>query len=217
MRKSCTFLVLSALVAALGGAAAAPAHAAAPPGFSYSSTGITADAFFSDAPADGNLVPRTTYHDTFISASQSATRSDGTTSQGSFAIFDQYSYSIDRHGDFVFLGERFGYAEGVDFSADKKLTQAALSATLPVDNCDANYDCVAGGTQQVSVTWTGYGTLTRVRGTNTVHNRTLHYTERWDGTSRQASASTTGLGDQVYASLFSGKNSGRCMGEGCFF
>lgn len=215
MRKTSTFLVVTALSAALVGTAAAPAHAAAPPRFSYSTTGISADAFFSDAPADGNLVARTVYHDTFVAAGQSSTRSDGTTSKGSFAYFDQFSYSISRHGDFVFEGERFGYAEGVDFSADKKLSKAALSGQVAIYTCDASDTCVENGTQQVDVSWTGYGETTRVRGSFSVHNRNLHYTDRQDGYYRNANA--TGFGNSLFASLFSGKSSGRCMGEGCYF
>lgn len=209
-------LVLTTLLASVSVlATASPASAAAPPRFSYSTTGISADAFFSDAPADGNLLPRTIYHDTFITAGQSATKSDGTTSQGSFVYYDQYSYSIDRRGNFVFEGQRFGYAEGVSFTADKKLNEASVSATVQIVDCDANFDCVEGRTQQVDIGWNGYGETTRVRGTFSVHNGTLHYTEHQNGYFRAANA--TGFGASLYASLFNGRTSGRCMGEGCFF
>ncbi|MGZ6793938.1 MAG: hypothetical protein ACXVFV_13360 [Mycobacteriales bacterium] len=215
MRKT-TLLALTAVAATAGLATAVPASAATRVAYRYSTSGLSAEAFYSDAPYDfSTAAPGTTYHDTYVSAGQQETKSDGTVSNGNFVLFDQVSYSFDSSGNFTVQSESFGYADGaaVGFTETKKLTSASLRATVPTTTCDASFTCTDGGSVSLALDWTGAGDLTHQVGNFVVHNRTLQINSHQNGYFRNANAS--GLGQAVFADMFSGKYTGRCAGSGC--
>lgn len=214
--RTTSLLVLTA-AAAVALTTAVPADAATPVAYRYSTTGLAAEALFSDAPADFSTVtPGVVYHDTYVSSGQQATRSDGTVSNGSFVYYDEFDYSFDAAGNFIGEGEVFGYADGaaVTLTESKKLASASLRATVATFACDAARNCTEG-TLPVAVDWTGTGDVTHQVGNFLVHNRTLQINSHQNGYYRHATATGAGLGTSVYADLFSGKYSERCVGSGC--
>lgn len=213
MRTIRPLALVGALALAVVAVPASPARAAAPPTFRFSSTGGTAEAFFSNYPADGNVVAGTVYTDRYVTGGDQATKADGTTSSGSFAYYDAFSYSFDHRGNFVFVSDDSGYAEGVSFSLDKKLTAASLSGTVEITHCTDKSACTDAGPLSLAVTWSGYGDVTRVKGTSSAKNHTLHYTDHFDGSYRNATA--TGFPDFSFGDVFRGSDTSRCVGTGC--
>lgn len=206
---------ISALLAAatLTLTAATPASAA-PNGFSFSTKGLSADAFFSDLPQSTAPVAGQVYTDVFISAADQAVTSDGQRFDDRFVLLDIYSYTFDRRGNFVPVSARFGVAGGdaVTLTGDRRLTSAALSAQVELQSCD-DRRCSPAGTTSVSATWTGTGETTRVVGSFRVSSRSFSYHGRVNGSSRQASASASipgvSTGPSLFASLFYGSSSER--------
>lgn len=214
MRTARLLATAAAVVTAVALTPVAPAHAAGAVAYRYSSSGLSAGAFFTDVP-DSGPVARVTYHDTFVNAGESATRIDGTRSNGPFAYFDQVTYSFDRRGNFVFGSETIGFADGaaVTYAADKKLTSASVDASVPVQTCDASWTCADAGTVSVAASWTGYGAISRSSGSGRYSGDGFHYSFHFNGTSRQATA--TGYGNAQWAELDNGTYSERCIGSGC--
>ena len=213
--------VLSAAAAALL-LTAPPASASAPTKFTFSTSGVAADAVFSDAPADGSLVAGRVYTDVLVYAADQATKADGTRYENDFAFVDVFSYKIDRRGNYVHVGSSFGFAgnDEVTFSGDaRRLSSATLTARVQMQRCDER-SCTSAGTSDVSVTWTGTGATSTYKSSyRSSEPGQFTSTGRFSGTYRQASASGTvpviGSGTAIYGSLWSGTHSDRTICHAC--
>lgn len=201
---------------------AAPAAAAAPAKFTFSTSGVSAEAAFTNAPADNNLVAGKVYTDVFVYAADQATTADGTTYDEDFAFVDVYSYKVDRRGNFSTVSSSYGFAGGdqVTFSGDaRRLSTATLAARVEMQTCTERA-CTAAGTSDINVSWSGTGATTTYKGayrTNDPGQFTA--SGRFSGTSRQATATGTvpviGSSSAVYASLSSGTYFERTICHAC--
>jgi hypothetical protein len=216
MSKTRKLLISAAVAAAVAAAPAAPAHAASGVAYSFKNSGLSAIAFFSDVPQSGP-VARTVYHDTFVNAGESTFRANGTSTKAPFVVVDQLVYSFDRRGNFIFLSETGGFFDGsgVRWSADKKLTAASVSASVPVDRCDEAGNCTPGGSIAVDVQWTGYGAISKAHDSFHYSSEGIHYTFRASGTSRAATAVSSFPGSTQYAELDDSTSAERCVGTAC--
>ena len=213
--------VLSATVAALA-LSAPPASAAAPTKFTFSTSGVSADAAFTNAPADYNLVPGQVYTDVFVYGADQATKADGTRYEEDFAFVDVYSYKIDRRGNYINVSSSFGFAgnDAVAFSGDsRKLTSASLAARVPMQTCDER-SCTSAGTSDVTVSWTGTGATSTYKGSyRTSEPGQFTSTGRFSGSWRQATANGTvpvlGSATATYGSISSGTYTDRTVCHAC--
>lgn len=201
---------------------AAPATAAAPSMFTFSTSGVSAEAAFSNAPADHNLVAGRVYTDVFVYAADQATKADGTRYQEDFAFVDVFSYKVDRRGSFINVSSSFGFAgnDQVAFSGDARgLTSATLTARVDMQSCN-DRSCTSAGTQDVNVTWAGTGATTTFKGSYRTNDPgQFTSTGRFSGTSRQATATGTvpalGSSTAIYGSISSGTSTDRTICHGC--
>lgn len=213
--------VIAAATAALV-MTAAPAGAAAPAKFTFSSSGVSADAVFSNAPMDSGLVAGKVYTDVYVYAADQANTEDGMTYTDDFAFVDVFSYKIDRRGNFSPVSSSFGFAGGDDvtFTGDaRRLSTATLTARVDMQKCDERA-CTSTGTSDVSVTWSGTGATTTYRGTvRTNDPGQFHTSGRFSGTERQATATGTvpvlGNTSAVFASIRSGTDTQRTICHAC--
>jgi hypothetical protein len=182
--------------------------------FHFSQTGSGADAGWSTAPADGQLVAGVVYTDTFISASQQAVKLDGTVFSDKFLFIDQFSYKIDKSFNFIAVSETFGFAGGTDvnLSVNAKLTSASVAASVALQTCTVdrrgNFTCADGGIGSVSASWTGQGDLIRQSGSFHVVSKgfTENFTSRQTSRNAVAKASLNGAGiggQPFFADIFS--------------
>lgn len=222
MRAARRILSTIAAAATLAAVTASPAAAASPTKFTFSTTGLSADAVFSNAPVDGPPVVGKVYTDVFVFGADETTTADGTSHLHDFAFVDVFSYKIDRRGALVPVSSSFGTAGGdqVTFTADSKwLSTASLTAEVALESCTAK-GCKSAGTTTVSVTWTGNGPTTTFRGNvRTNDPGQFHFTGRFSGSARGASATGTvpGLGnaEAMFATISSGTWTERVICHGC--
>lgn len=213
--------VMTAAVATLA-ISAPPASAAAPTKFTFSTSGVSAEAVFTDAPADYNLVPGRVYTDVFVYAADQATKADGTRYAEDFAFVSAYSYKIDRRGNYTTVASSFGFAgnDDVAFSGDsRRLTSATLTARLQMESCNER-SCTSAGTSDVTVTWTGTGATTTYKGSYRTNDPgQFTSTGRFSGTHRQATADGTvpvlGSANAIYGSISSGTYTDRTICHNC--
>lgn len=209
-----------------GGAAAAvalalvpatPAHAAGALAYSISIQGLNAFAVFSDEPADGP-VAATVYHETAVSAGALGQREGGPSQGSPYIVVDQVVYSYDQEGNYQLISEAIGSAfdSTVTYEADRRLSQASASGTVPLRTCDASGTCVDSGTIAVDVQWTGYGDVGRSRGTD-VHRGEggTVFVGRGSDELRAATAVSSFPGSLVEGLLDYTTFSEKCIGSGC--
>jgi hypothetical protein len=207
-----------------GGAAAAvalalvpatPAHAAGGPAYSLTIQGLNAYAVFSDAPAD-EPVAGTVYHETAVGAGALGAREGGPSQRSPYLYVDQVVYSYDEEGTYQRISETSGFASDPSYVADRRLSQASASGTVPLRTCDASGTCVDGGTMAVDVRWTGYGDVGRSRGTD-VHRGDggTVFIGRGSDALRAATAVSDFPGVNVEALLDYATFSEKCFGSGC--
>ena len=221
MRVRRALTTFAAAVTAAVLTAATPA-AAATTNFTVSSKGLSAEAVFSNFPANGTPVTGTVYTDVYVYAADQATVVDGTTYTDDFVFVDVFKYKFNWRGDFVPVSDRIGEAGGdrVTFTGDaKKLTNASLTARVPMQTCTET-GCSPSGTATISVTWTGEGPTTTYKSSYRTNDPgQFHASGRFTGTSRMASASGSvpALGDRhaVFASISSGSSVERSICHGC--
>ena len=201
---------------------AGPAAAAAPSKFTFSASGVSADAVFTNAPSDYNLVPGQVYTDVFVYAADEAVKSDGTRYEADFAFVDAYSYKIDRRGNFINVSSSFGFAgnDQVAFSGDaRRLSTATLNARVEMQTCDER-SCTSAGVSEVNVSWSGTGATSTYKGTFRTNDPGQFVASgRFSGSSRQATATGTvpvlGSGSAVYGSISSGSYTDRTICHAC--
>lgn len=221
MRAARRILSTIAAAAALAAVTAAPAAAAAPTKFTFSGSGLSADAVFSNLPAGTPVVGRV-YTDVLVYGADETTTADGTTYTDDFAYVDVFSYKFDRNGNTVPVSSSFGEAAGdqATFTADpKRLATASLTAQVNMQSC-TDRGCRSTGTAAVSVTWTGNGATSTYKSSNrTSDPGEFLSTGRFSGSSRQASATGSvpvlGTATALYASISSGTWSERTICHGC--
>jgi hypothetical protein len=221
MRVRRALTTLAAAVTAATLTAVTPA-AAATTSFTVSTTGLSAEAVFSNFPANGTPVPGTVYTDVFVFAADQATTVDGTTFTDDFAFVDVFKYKFDWRGVQVPVSDRSGQASGdrVTFSGDaRKLTTASLTARVPMETCTAT-GCTASGTATISISWTGDGPTTTYKSSYRTNDPgQFHATGRMTGTSRVASATGTvpvlGSARAIFAGITSSKSAERTICHGC--
>ncbi len=201
---------------------AAPAVAAALAKFSFSTSGVSADAVFTNAPADYDLVAGKVYTDVFVQAADQATKADGTTYADDFAFVDVYFYKIDRRGNYTTVSSSFGFAGGdqITFSGDaRRLSTATLTARLEMQSCNER-GCTSAGTADVSVSWSGMGATTSFKGSYRTNDPgQFSASGRFSGTSRQATAGGTvpviGSSSAIYGTISSGTSTDRTVCHAC--
>ena len=222
MRAARRVLSTIAAAAALAAVTMTPASAAGPTKFTFSGSGPSADAVFSNTPTDAAPVAGRVYTDVFVFAADETVTADGTTYTDDFAFVDVFSYKFDRNGNLVPVSSSSGQAGGdqVTFTADaKKLSTASLTAEVALQSCTAR-GCTDAGTSTVSVTWTGSGATTTFKSSyRTSDPGQFLSTGRFTGTSRMASATGTvpvlGSTSAVFASISSGRWTDRTICHGC--
>ena len=218
-RRLLTTVAVAAAASALLGAS--PAAAATPDRLTVSSTGLSADAVFSNAPADGRLVTGQVYTDVFVYAADHAVTPDGVTHPEDFAWVDVYSYKADRRGVIGTVSSSAGHASGAqaEFTADgSRLASATLTAQVPLESCTQRA-CRSAGIADVSVRWSATGATTTVKGSyRTSDPGQFSSTGRFTGSSREASATgavpVLGTATSVHASISSGTWTERTISHG---
>jgi hypothetical protein len=163
---------------------------AATEGTTFTSHGRFADAYFSTLPAEPKI--GVIYVDVFVGGGQSASSESGDVLTP-YAYVDIYRYRFVSRHRAVTLSERMGSATGakVDFAAPKRLTDAALVATIRTKTC-AGRECAPSGRIQISVAWLGDGPLYRiVTNTRTIAAGTGVYLAHERGAFRAAAATGT--------------------------
>jgi hypothetical protein len=196
---------------------AAPAHAEGALSYALTVQGLSAFAVFSDEPAEGP-VPGTAYHETAVSAGELGAREGGPSQASPFLVVDQVVYSYDEEGSYQGISESVGHAFGsaASYDADRRLSRASVSGTVPLRTCDASGACVDGGTIAVDVQWSGYGPVLRSRGTD-VHRGDggTVFVGRGSDALRAAGAVSDFPGSSVEALLDYSSFSEKCIGSGC--
>ena len=182
----------------------APDKALAAEKFSFKASSLGGDAVWTTCP-DGPSVGDTCT-DTFVFAAEQVTREGKTKSASEGLFLDQFSYTVDGDGNFVFLGSRFGFDENAEFSMSKptnKLQSASASADVPVIECDEDFLCEDGGSVvHVEVDWIGEGSISK----NKSHFHSIsdgvkfHFSGK--GSFRTASATGEVDGDDTGSILF---------------
>lgn len=160
--------------------------------------------------------------DTFVFVAEEVIKEDGTRFSSTTIFLDQFSYKFDRKGNFIFVSERFGFAEA-SLSIDQKLTSASASASVPVTFCTVdrrgNFICTDGGTVSVSGAWTGASDLVRVNDNYHVVSKGFTFNEHFRGQFRNASASVqvdgSSTGTQFFADMFDVTDGGVFVCHGC--
>lgn len=222
MRAARRVLTTVATPTALAALPPAPASAAGPTTYTFSGSGLSADAVFSDAPTDAAPVAGRVYTDVLVFAADETVTADGPTYTDDFAFVDVFSYKFDRRGTLVPVSSSFGSAGGdqVTFTADgKRLAAASLTAELALQSCTAR-GCTDAGTTNLAVSWTGDGPTTTYRSSfRTSDPGQFQSTGRFSGSSRMASATGTvpvlGNAGAVYASISSGTWTERTICHAC--
>jgi hypothetical protein len=134
-------LALAVTVAGTGTASTVVAGRA----FHYSFVGKGDDAAWSTCPFGPTAGAVCT--DTCVSAAEQVYKEDGTKFPSTWLSFYQYSYKLDRRGNWVFISDTYGSGEAT-LSIDKKLTGASANASVPVTICTVdrrgNYTCEDG-------------------------------------------------------------------------
>ena len=196
---------------------AAPAHAAGALAYTVSVQGLNAFAVFSDEPEEGPSAGAV-YHETAVSAGELGAREGGPGQASPYLVVDQVVYSYDLDGGYERISESVGGAFGsaVRYDADRRLSRASATGTVPVRTCDASGTCVDGGTVTVEVQWTGYGPVLRSRATD-VHRGDggTVFIGRGSDALRAASAVSGLPGSLVEALLDHSSFSETCIGSGC--
>jgi hypothetical protein len=206
-----------------------PVGAATGPGdggsYHFSASGKGAEAVWSTAPADGQLVTNVVYTDTYVFAAEQAVKQDGTVYADKFLFVDQISYMVDQRGSWILVSETFGSAGGGDVSlaVDRQLTSASASASVALAICTVdrhdNYSCVDAGIGSVVASWVGQGDLLRQSGI--FHLGSTGFTEnsQFRGSFRNASAEASlnggSLGASLYADIFSSSSRDIFICHGC--
>jgi hypothetical protein len=196
---------------------AAPAQAAGALAYTVSVQGLNAFVVFSDEPSEGPL-PGTVYHETAVSAGELGAREGGPTQASPYLFVDQVVYRYDAEVGYQRISESVGGAfdASVRYEADRRLSRASATGTVPVRTCDASGTCVDGPTITVDVEWTGYGPVLRSRATD-VHRGDggTVFVGRGSDALRAASAVSGLPGSLVEALLDHASFSEKCIGSGC--
>ena len=206
-----------------------PVAAATGPGdggsYHFSANGKGAEAVWSTAPADGQLVTNVVYMDTYVFTAEQATKQDGTVYSDKFLFIDQVSYKVDRRGNWILISETVGSAgaDDVSLSIDRQLTSASASASVALQICTpgshGSYSCVDGGIGSVAVSWVGQGDLIKQSGT--FHYGSAGFTENgsFRGSFRNATANGSlnggNLGSPLFADIFSSTSRDIFVCHGC--
>lgn len=182
--------------------------------FHFSATGKGAEAGWTTLPADGIAVTNVVYTDTFLFTAEQAVKADGTVFSDKFLVIDQFSYKIDRRGNFIFVSQTFGFAGGsdVNLSVDRGLTSASVTASVALQTCTVdrrgNPTCVDAGIGSVAASWTGQGDIIKQSGNFHVVSKGFTQNSHFRGSFRNATASGSlnGAdigGSQFFADIFS--------------
>jgi hypothetical protein len=165
--KRIAFVLAMAAYLALSVAATVEAKGTS---FHFTVSGPGAEAFWSDFPFEGTVVPNHVYTDVFIFAADNTVTADGETFNDRFMFFDVFRYKFDQHGNFLWVSDTGGFGGGSDvsFSVDaRNLTSATLNGTATdVTVCTpgprkGQVTCKAASATSVSASWTGTGELVR--------------------------------------------------------
>lgn len=214
MRTRATILISIALAMSV----AAPVAAGGSQTFHFSEKGQGADAYWTTYPIDGIAVTNVVYRDTFVGASSSIVKADGTTFSNGGLFVDSFTYKFDRRGNFVPISETFGFVDGASVIVDSKLANASVAGSGPADYCayDANWNATCSSTTfSFSGTWTGQGPLYRTHGTGSfgvsgTYQVTYHGTGSWRAATAAASltigSGTVSVGQNQFADLFASRN-----------
>jgi hypothetical protein len=204
--------------------AASPAQAAGN-AFHFSVRGPGAEAFWSTFPTQGAPEPGVVYTDTYLQTAAQAVREDGTRFEDKFLFIDQFSYTVDRRGNFVFVSETFGFASGADVNLTvdaRRLTAASVTANVALTTCTeerGEFVCVDAGTATVHAAWTGTGELVRVSETFRATSKTFTEVFRFRGTFRDATATGgmngTDFGTSQFADIFNASSADLFVCHGC--
>ena len=188
--------------------------AAAGNAFHFSATGKGAEAGWTTFPADGIPVTNVVYTDTFLFTAEQAIKADGEVFSDKFLFIDQFSYKFDRSGNFIFVGETFGFAGGsdVNLSVNSKLTSASVTASVALQTCTVdrrgNFTCADAGIGSVAASWSEQGGLIRSNGVSHFGSPGSTQNSHFRGSFRNAiaSGSLNGAiidGSPFFADIFS--------------
>jgi hypothetical protein len=151
-----------------------------------------------------------------VGAGQLGAREGGPSQRSPYLFVNQVVYRYDEQGSYQRISESIGYASDATYEADRRLSRATASGTVPLRTCDPAGTCVDGGTISVDVRWTGYGDVGRSRGTD-VHRGDggTVFIGRGSDALRAARAVSDFPGSNVEALLDYSTFSEACFGSGC--
>lgn len=199
---------------------------------------LAALAFAGPAAAASGQVTQVRFQGTFANAfwfSTTATSRTDTTvnaseaKQGSGLFVEQFTENFDANGNFTGATETIAsVTSGFSFALHQSLASASLTgSSLPATTCtfDVNFNQIgcSATTIDVSVTWTGMGSITR--GVTNEHFKSDGFseTDHFSGTSRDATATgtiggiTLSASDLQFADLGTTKSGTItvCIGSSC--
>ena len=170
----------------------------------FSFAGKGASAGWTTCP---EVAPGDVCTDTFMYMAEQRVRENGQKYGNEFLHIDQFTYSFDEEWNFTFLGSRTGEVE-VDFSINKKLDNASVSADVPVVEC---MDTCEDNVVHVDASWTATGPSVKSKSKSHVISDDVKYHSSGSGTFRPASAEAMVDGEDVgtlyWADLFNSKYS----------
>jgi hypothetical protein len=154
-------LVAIALGMILMIAAAAPASAHSPNALFKLRFHPVANAGWTTCPSFSD--PGQLCVDTGVFAGTVITQTNGTTVKEPCIAVDQFLYTFDENGFFVFISDTLGElcGDAIQFTS-RDLTLISASGSIPLTICTPNADgtdvvCAPDGTATVDLTWTGFG------------------------------------------------------------
>ena len=198
--------VLAGILAATALAAAGgTAHAAAGQSFHYKLHGDLAQAIWDN----GKTV-------TFVDA-------ESDNQLGSFLIFDRFTASFDKHGNFTGGTDLSGFATGdrMQLVVDKHLHSATLTARVRVRRCHVKPNgntnhCVAAGSIRVNLAFTGVGKAGHGGANDHFHQDGVTINDHVVGVQRNATVAGSIAGKQVRAQDSAGAVIAHVKGGGLF-
>jgi hypothetical protein len=187
-------MLLLALIAGLS-VAAAPALGATT--MHYQERGSGVSAYFSDVAFDeqGNILPGR-YAETWVDAATYLTRGDGTWAF-EYVCVNHSEFRITQKGEWVEDEWIGACSEAATFTVMRRLSGAAITATIPVEEClawdDQTGECletIVIGTFDVDLVLTGVGPLRYYHGTSSGGTAgEYQYTSHGSGVERTAEVS----------------------------
>jgi hypothetical protein len=177
--------------------------------YHWQNTGTGLFAYYSNIPWEAETIPPGTYFETYVDASSYVSNAADTIGNG--VCVSYWSFTIDKHGDWV-DGPSYGACgPATTLKLDKQLGTGRVVASIPIVDCTAwdkeTGECVGDlievGTFGVNLTLTGTGPIFRNHGTSS-GGTAGYYQSTYHGTGTNRSATPAGSVTLNGASIIGG-------------